>query len=1210
MSTLEYESKQTSPRNPMKFSLPKLPDLSPLPISYEINHPLTSRTKKPVIRLKKQSSYTNLTTSMPNMLQKSKNDLRNSSILYKSNNILNKNINELHQSHSTLDLDNTRMRAKASKLALNKQYANIYKNMYTEDNGDLVKAFESIRQKIKASNKMLVRNANSLIMGNSARDILSQNSQSMVFSQQQQYSDKIKVETEGTMFPSIQDSVIEVQNSNSIQNHHDQKSLDEHLDRLFITQNQTGNILNQTHDKNFSQSQTLLLSKQNSRSATNMKQLPSEQEQHFCQFCSHCLLQKGQGERLKKVLKQSLTRDDDFLFMESENFIERIESSSRLMQGLFGSGNLGRKDLILLESLVLDMIDGKISAESIVDKELIQRVKENWLYRGLSCTKNTEHTLNQLQADDLGEGWLQGKIQPWMEDQEIDKKLNESYKKYYLKYHGHTLKAQKQNRSLMMHLQTKKRSKSQDKEQPDSENKNTSTLEEFFQLKFKYLKVEQEEKKKHKNQIDEFDRRAALCFIGIQEVLKETSSKCKERGFLLLKLIKKFLLINEESWIKRIKVFKDMIQRLEHDRDFLLAKATKQVQNIDLKKIVKNDSITAENLAEHKRLIAQMIGQLHKVEDEQYFQELKLKFAETDIKDWLYEWDKIKIYENLKQSVQNIDPTPIVQKHALSSQNDGMSKQEMYLLVNAERFIQAIGYKTKWEIELERIQDQLVRMKNEQFEIEKEAQSYKDAFRHMELVTTTKEQEIMNLNYLNIKLQRELSLRQTANKEVMTEVDMKNLDFISKAEQVFKSKTSDIRDFLKSLQKVKFNQSKQEPMQLKEIVDLVQLVFTKKQQQMSQTKFGEGVEISFEEFLHQVMTQRFGFKKKIKQKTEQFLLGINIHAKNDERFDLIAKILGLDDSEQRYPKEILNTFIKIMNSTDENFMSLLSEEADTTMIETKKALKCSQDIFQNANNFLISSLVKEIFFESEIIIDNNAKMDANLQQKIEVNVLLQFWQAITHNFSQSIIQALQERAESLENGLLDMVILRDLFWSMTREQDRNLMFGYENRVSTDLEQMDDFRNFVQKYFVKELQIVGQCEYLPTKRLKQFLKHKYEIKISVRQYMKKGLNFTLQMLDYCKFFLKKMYQTFDINQNGLMDLNEFENLIKKMMPEKPRWQVNAMFQAITNSIDYERKEISFEQFVNCAMINPLMKGILENTDIDSEILRKRLGHLKK
>ena len=36
----------------------------------------------------------------------------------------------------------------------------------------------------------------------------------------------------------------------------------------------------------------------------------------------------------------------------------------------------------------------------------------------------------------------------------------------------------------------------------------------------------------------------------------------------------------------------------------------------------------------------------------------------------------------------------------------------------------------------------------------------------------------MNLNYLNLKLQRELQLKQTDNKEVMTEVNMKDLEFV------------------------------------------------------------------------------------------------------------------------------------------------------------------------------------------------------------------------------------------------------------------------------------------------------------------------------------------------------------------------------------------------------------------------------------------------
>jgi len=47
-----------------------------------------------------------------------------------------------------------------------------------------------------------------------------------------------------------------------------------------------------------------------------------------------------------------------------------------------------------------------------------------------------------------------------------------------------------------------------------------------------------------------------------------------------------------------------------------------------LKKIVSNDKVDAENLAEHKRVINQMVGLLHKVEDEKYYQDVKLKYAD------------------------------------------------------------------------------------------------------------------------------------------------------------------------------------------------------------------------------------------------------------------------------------------------------------------------------------------------------------------------------------------------------------------------------------------------------------------------------------------------------------------------------------------------------------------------------------------------------
>ncbi len=42
-----------------------------------------------------------------------------------------------------------------------------------------------------------------------------------------------------------------------------------------------------------------------------------------------------------------------------------------------------------------------------------------------------------------------------------------------------------------------------------------------------------------------------------------------------------------------------------------------------------------------------------------------------------------------------------------------MTKPEMYLLTNAERIIQALNYKTKWEIEMERMHEQVLKISKE-----------------------------------------------------------------------------------------------------------------------------------------------------------------------------------------------------------------------------------------------------------------------------------------------------------------------------------------------------------------------------------------------------------------------------------------------------------------------------------------------------------------
>lgn len=41
---------------------------------------------------------------------------------------------------------------------------------------------------------------------------------------------------------------------------------------------------------------------------------------------------------------------------------------------------MSRKDALIMDGLVINLIEGKISAQEIIDKELVNKVKHSWLY--------------------------------------------------------------------------------------------------------------------------------------------------------------------------------------------------------------------------------------------------------------------------------------------------------------------------------------------------------------------------------------------------------------------------------------------------------------------------------------------------------------------------------------------------------------------------------------------------------------------------------------------------------------------------------------------------------------------------------------------------------------------------------------------------------------------------------------------------------------
>ena len=100
-----------------------------------------------------------------------------------------------------------------------------------------------------------------------------------------------------------------------------------------------------------------------------------------------------------------------------------------------------------------------------------------------------------------------------------------------------------------------------------------------------------------------------ILYIGLQEVLRQITLTCKDRGYLLLKLFKKYFEENEKKWQSILRELKEVIHTLKNDRDLLLSKYEDMPP--ETKSVLDNNELSHLNLIEHKHLIKRLIGALY-----------------------------------------------------------------------------------------------------------------------------------------------------------------------------------------------------------------------------------------------------------------------------------------------------------------------------------------------------------------------------------------------------------------------------------------------------------------------------------------------------------------------------------------------------------------------------------------------------------------------
>lgn len=140
--------------------------------------------------------------------------------------------------------------------------------------------------------------------------------------------------------------------------------------------------------------------------------------------------------------------------------------------------------------------------------------------------------------------------------------------------------------------------------------------------------------------------------------------------------------------------------------------------------------------------------------------------------------------------------------------------------------------------------------------------------------------------------------------------------------------------------------------------------------------------------------------------------------------------------------------------------------------------------------------------------------------------------------------------------------------------------------------------------IKEDLIHGTLQNYLYKDSKNFLRQKHEMRITLRKYMSIGLKTAIRFYESAKAFYKKLFVSYDTNEDGYIDYDEFKELINKIDPEKPRWKIVAIFEETAGlqgkgNILTENLKINFDQFLQWALSHSLMDNL-----IDREIATKK------
>ena len=153
---------------------------------------------------------------------------------------------------------------------------------------------------------------------------------------------------------------------------------------------------------------------------------------------------------------------------------------------------------------------------------------------------------------------------------------------------------------------------------------------------------------------------STIYYIAFQEMVRSVTETCKERGYLLLKIFRKYFDETEKQWMGVIRGLALQIQSLRHDRDSLLSKYLFPEDEEEAlrhqRRVLDNTNESRENLIEHKHLVKTMMGRANMLQDENVRLKAELDSLRKDVNAFLYDFESMRGSSTLKERLLSIDP--------------------------------------------------------------------------------------------------------------------------------------------------------------------------------------------------------------------------------------------------------------------------------------------------------------------------------------------------------------------------------------------------------------------------------------------------------------------------------------------------------------------------------------------------------------------------